>query len=308
MSPAAVLAILVTVGQSQSPVVKAMFGAASDVVGAGAVRLVEARPLSDAEALRIETALATRAIVQFEWQDPAEQHAHLRLHAARTDRWIDRDIAFAAEDTAIERGRTLGFALASMLPEGDPSLRFEMPAEPPPPPPMRRNAAGLAATATAGLGGPASGWGAVATLEHFVDEAFSLDVAVAGRLGHIDELDMSELATSAGVGGAWWPAAPTPARSWGVAVRLEALLLYHAVSHTRAGGSVQWKGELLPGADLKLEGSYRVAQRLELVAGGGAEVAFGTIDVTVTPAPSGDGVATIPALRALAEVGIRARF
>jgi hypothetical protein len=308
MSPAAVLAILITVGQSQSPVVKAMFGAASDVVGAGAVRLVEVRQLSDAEALQLETSLAARATVQLDWLDAGRQHARLRLHAARTDRWIDRDLAFAAEDTPTERGRTLGFAIASMLPEGDPSLQFERPAEPPAPPSMRRYAAGLAATGTMGLGGAASGWGAVATVERFFGETLSLDVALAGRLGHIDELDARELATSAGVGGAWWPVAPTETRGWGLALRVEALLLYHAVSHQRVGGAVHWKGDLLPGADVKLEGTYLVRRGLELVAGGGAEIAFGTIDVTVTPAPSGEGTATIPALRALAEVGIRARF
>jgi hypothetical protein len=308
MSPV-VLAILVAVGESRSPVVTTVDQAASDVVGAGAVKIVEVAMLSDAEALRVESALATRATVQLEWRDPAKQNAHLRLHAARTDRWIDRDIAFAAEDTPVERGRTLGFAIASMLPEGDPSLRFELRDEPaPPPPPPSRNAAALAATATAGLGGPASGWGGVATVERFFGDSTSLDVSVAGRLGRIAELGARELTTSAGVGGAWWPVAPTASRSWGVALRVEALLLYHAVSHARAGGAVQWKGDLLPGADLKVEGTYRLVPAFEVVAGVGAEVAFGTIDVTVTPPPAGDGLATIPSLRALAALGIRARF
>jgi len=307
MSVAAVLAILVVAGESQTPVIATTYGSASDVVGTGGtVRLVEVAALSDAEALRVEKALSTRATVQLEWRDATHLRASLRLHASRTDRWVDREIAFADEDTPVERGRTLGFAIASMLPEGDPELSFEAPTSPPAP--LGQHAASLAATGTAGLGGPASGYGAVAMLERFVDEALSLDLALAGRLGHIDALDARELATSAGVGGAWWPAPQTRDRAWGVAIRLEALLLYHAVSHQHTSGTVEWKGHLLPGADLKLEATARLAGPLELVAAVGAEVAFGTIGVTVTPPPPGGGTATIPALRALAEAGIRARF
>src|SRR5438552_511445 len=83
--------------------------------------------------------------------------------------------------------------------------------------------------------------GSVATVERFVGDALSLDVAVAGRLGRIDALDARELATSAATGGAWWPVPSTPDRRWGLGLRLEALLLYHAVSHARTGGTVEWK-------------------------------------------------------------------
>ncbi len=40
------------------------------------------------------------------------------MHVAETDDWIERTIVFAVVDTAIRaRGRALGFAVTSMLPE-----------------------------------------------------------------------------------------------------------------------------------------------------------------------------------------------
>src|SRR5437899_12022803 len=95
MPAAVVLAILVAAGEAQTPEVAAMVAAASEVVGTdGAVRLIAAPQLSDAEALRLERALPVSATVQMAWRDAGRLDAHLRLHAARTDRWIERELTF----------------------------------------------------------------------------------------------------------------------------------------------------------------------------------------------------------------------
>ena len=49
----------------------------------------------------------------------AHEHQDARLHVFRHDesRWIDRDIHFRSVDAPRERGRTIGFALASMMPD-----------------------------------------------------------------------------------------------------------------------------------------------------------------------------------------------
>jgi hypothetical protein len=39
------------------------------------------------------------------------------MHFARSQRWVERSFDFSASDPAVERGRTLGFAAAAMLPE-----------------------------------------------------------------------------------------------------------------------------------------------------------------------------------------------
>jgi hypothetical protein len=313
MTSAVVLVILVAAGQEQTPATAAMVASATEVIGgAGAVRLAARGPLPDDGAVRLESELAARAIVQVTWREGERLRASLRLHAARTDRWIDREIVFSNADTPAERGRTLGFAVASMLPEGDPTLRFE-PGEssapnPPPAPRPLRNAVGLVGLAGAGLGGPADGLGGALSLEAFVADAVSVGGSFTGREGRIDALSASMWTTSAGLGAAWWPVSPL-AHGFGVALRAEGLALYHLVSHTSPRGGKEWKGHLVPGAALRVEGTWQVARHLDLLLGGGGEVAFGTIDVDIVPAPTtGAGSAQIPALRATIAAGIRARF
>lgn len=311
MPTAVVLVILVVTGRAQAPAVTAMLDAATQVVATpGAVRVVEVAALSDAEALRLESALAARASAQVEWSDAAQLHARVRLHGARTLRWLERSLDFSPSDTPFERGRALGFTLASMLPESDPALRFDAPAAPAPAPPAPpgKTALGLAAVAATGLGGPATGYGGAATAETFVGERFSLDAAVAARFGHLDVPAASLLVTSLGVGGAWWARPAADAHALGLAVRGRALLLHHAVSHTRSGGEVERKGQLLPGLELAVEATYGLGRGLEVCASLGLEAALGTIDVTVVSASQDGGTATIPALRGRALTGLRVRF
>jgi len=314
MTTVAVLAILVAAGEAGSPVTAAMTNAATEVVGsAGGVRVVEAGGLSDSEALRVERQLSTRVVVQLAWGDARHLRARLRLHAALTDRWVDRELTFAEADTPAERGRALGFAMASMLPEGDPSLALATSDEPrqeapgPGPAPGSRV---LDATflAGAGLGGPAGGLGGRLAYERFVLPRASVDLALAGRLDRISNLDARELTSSFGLGAAYWVAAPTHADRVGVAIRGEALLIYESVAHADAAGATSWKGHALLGVDASVEGTLRVARTLELVLRGGAELAFGTVDVTVVAAPPASGTARLPASRALGGIGLRARF
>jgi hypothetical protein len=315
MSTAVVLAILVAAGEGQAVSTTAMVAAAAEVVGSpAAVRVLEVPVVSDAEVVRTEQALALRAVVQLTWRDATRLSARLRLHATRTDRWVDRDISFLPDDKPTERGRTLGFAIASMLPEGDPTLELTSASVEAAPLPVAADespgprAVQLTALAGAGLGGPASGLGASLRVETFVSESASLGASLSGRLGRISALDADELTTSFGLGGAWWPVPPSSARRLGLGLRAEALLLYHAVSHDRAGGTTEWKGHALPGAAIQVESTWRLRRGLELVVAAGTEVAFGTIDVIIATAPQSAGTATIPALRALAEGGIRLRF
>jgi hypothetical protein len=312
MTPAAILAILVATGEAHAAPTTAMAAAAAEVIGTpGGVRVVEAPALADTEALRVERELGTRAVVALAWADPEHLRARLRLHAARTDRWIDRELDFASGDTPAERGRALGFAMASMLPEGDPTLPIATrvpPAAPAPPPRLGANAVEGAFLAGAGIGGSAGGLGGRLTFEHFVTSGASIGGSLSGRSGRISDLDAPEVTASAGLGGALWPIAPAPDRRCGLAIRAEALLIYEAVAHTDAAGATAWKGQALPGGALALAGTFRVAGPLELLVAARAEVAIGTVDVTVMAVPPAGGTARIPAARALGEAGLRARF
>jgi hypothetical protein len=311
MTPAALLAILVATGEAGAAPTTAMAAAAGEVVGAaGAVRVVEASVLTDAESLRVERELGVRAVVTLTWGDAARLHARLRLHAARTDRWIDRELDFSPGDGPAERGRALGFAMASMLPEGDPTLSLATP-EPPTATPQRppgATAFEASFVAAMGIDGPAGGLGGRLAIERFIARRASLVVSVAGREERLDSLDAREVTASAGVGGALWAMAPASNERFGLALRGEALLFYEAVAHDDAAGGSSWKGHPLPGAALGLVGTVRVADGLEAFVSAGAELAFGTIDVTVVAAPPRGGTVRIPPERGLAACGLRARF
>jgi hypothetical protein len=312
MTPATVLAILVAAGEAHAAPTTGMAAAAAEVIGDPAgVRVVEAAALEDAEALRVERELPARAVVALAWADAAHLHARLRLHAARTDRWIDRDLNFSTADTPAERGRALGFAMASMLPEGDPELPLATrnpPAPSPPPAPLGANAFEAAFLAAVGLGGPAGGLGGRLAFERFVTSGASLGLSLSGRSAHIADLDATEVTATAGLSGTLWPIAPARNRRLALAIRGAALLVYQAVAHTNAAGATAWKGAALPGGALSIIGAVRLSGPLELFVAGTAEVAFGTVDVRVLAAAPAGGADRIPAARALGEAGLRIAF
>lgn len=112
------LIVLVAAGQAASPLTIAMAQATHDAF-AGAVtdtRETRATP-TDADALLAEAISHPDAVAQVLWEDSRHRHAILRMHFARSQRWVERSFEFSPSDPAIERGRTLGFAAAAMLPE-----------------------------------------------------------------------------------------------------------------------------------------------------------------------------------------------
>jgi hypothetical protein len=118
MSVAAVLAIVVAVGEAQSSTSVALMAAAEESVGtATTVRMVEVPAPSRAAGLSVERQLGAGSVVVLSWKEPAHLHAVLLHHVVATDRWTIRRMSFARADALHERGRTLGLAVASMSPE-----------------------------------------------------------------------------------------------------------------------------------------------------------------------------------------------
>lgn len=118
MAAAAVLAIVVAVGEAHSRPSVALLAAVEESLGSStSTRLVEVDTPTEANALRVERELGATAAVIVLWKEAAYVHATLRLHVARPDRWTFRSITFDSQDTLAERGRTLGLTVASMMPE-----------------------------------------------------------------------------------------------------------------------------------------------------------------------------------------------
>jgi hypothetical protein len=116
---AVTLIVLVAAGAAGDPTTVAMTAATRDALGGAPVEVRETRgPPDDEAALAMEASSHADAIVELRWADARHGQATLRLHIAAGGRWIERVIRFKPADAYAERGRTLGFEVASMLPEG----------------------------------------------------------------------------------------------------------------------------------------------------------------------------------------------
>jgi hypothetical protein len=334
MTPAIVLAILVASNDAQSAETRAMRVAAAEALGSEALVTVREQPsLSDDAALTAEDQLRAASVVQVMWLDAARTSARVRLHVAETRVWIDRTVTFSPADTPPERGRTLGFAVTSMLPEEVLAARSRIvlprdeaaaPARPAPPPPAAatgpapsppplRYAFRLAADGSTGIDGTAAGTGGALDAEFFFGPAPSLRVGFAARTGDVPGLAGSDTTMAVRAGFALWPLAPSAGAPVSVGVQVDALALHHDLSHRSNKGEVTRLARWLPGMDVLVELGLRVERTVYLVAAVGGEIAFGATDVRVNTQLNGEIVdsqivATIPPLRGVAELGLRFLF
>ena len=142
MSAAAVLVIVIAAGEARAPTTQALLTtAAAALPPETVVRVVPVADASEADLARIGRELGAGAVVAVSWR---AARASLRLHVAHGDRSTVRAIDFSPADSATERGRTLGFAIASMWPEsvaGTASAGRPPPATGPPPEPTKEAAA-----------------------------------------------------------------------------------------------------------------------------------------------------------------------
>jgi hypothetical protein len=162
-------------------------------------------------------------------------------------------------------------------------------------------AVGLAAT---GIGGSASGIGAEVGGRWLFAGALSLRISGGIRRGDIPEASAISEMEFVSLGLAF--EAPVSARSQlALGGRVSGLALRHEVDHLSSDDRApDRKSRLLPGADAVFEASWHFSSSAAFVAGVGSELAFGHTDILV----KGREVTEIPPLRALAELGIQAKF
>jgi hypothetical protein len=183
-----------------------------------------------------------------------------------------------------------------------PSARLAVPADIAPFRPVR---VGISAVGAIGIGGLAYGLGAGAECELFLARDLGVRIGAGVRIGSISELPGKDLVSSLAAGLDWWALPTSSSRSVGFGLRGDLLAIHHQVTATSAGQQ-EAHGRLMPGADLLLSAGFRLTSRVELVAGLGAEIAFGTTEIRTGSPP--ETVATIPALREVTEVGFRLGF
>jgi hypothetical protein len=121
MADAATLIVLVAAGEAADATTRAMARATREALGPVAhviVRETAGEP-GDADVAAVEHSDNPDAVVELSWigvRESRHRQASVRMHL-RTGRWVDRWITFRPTDADGERGRTVGFAIASILPE-----------------------------------------------------------------------------------------------------------------------------------------------------------------------------------------------
>lgn len=259
--------------------------------------------------------------------------ARLHCYLPRRERWVDREISFGGGATdptreASERGRLLGFAVATMFAEGpsdeqrEPPRAIPKPDRPtaprpaprpssapadqapnPAPSPIRHRSLEFAGIASSGLDGTASGIGASAGVRWQGLPPLALRGFIAGRAGNVAAAQASTRTAQigAGVACAFLP----PERTLELGVRADALLSYFEATHLSEDDiAPDTKRRWLPGVDAVLEGGFRFAGSAGVFTGLGIEAMFGSTEIYT----HGRRVAVVPPLRVIGELGFRTRF
>jgi hypothetical protein len=168
-----IVAIVIAAGQGQAPGTAALLAALTEALGPGASIVVQTSVAvpSDADLLRVEELVHAAAVAVVVpgggvAAGAAAPVVHLRVHLlggathpgragtpGRTPprgRWISRQLVFVPGDAAVERGRTVGLAVASMVLAGAGAVSGPSPSVNPTPPNDPGEGSGL-------LGGAGSG-------------------------------------------------------------------------------------------------------------------------------------------------------
>jgi hypothetical protein len=287
---------------------------------------------SDADLTAMGNAAHATLLGVVSWSDK-QRRVVIRFVTLPGGRWNDREVRFDAADVPNERGRTVGFALASMMPEeafADPAAHPPAPppapppvpppspspspspslspppaeARPPAPPrpnPLALDACGLAVAAPSGYGG---GIGGVLALRVPLVGALGVRVAANARAESIGPAQASLRAITGAAGLAWQPWLD-PQRRWAVGLRADALLVNLDVAHlSEDDAEAAHLSRFMGGVDGALEGTFRFAEHAALVSAVGTEVVFGRTDIYVGERQ----VTSLPPVKLMAELGLRVSF
>jgi hypothetical protein len=324
---ALVILVFVEAQDAGSPLSGALARAAEEGLGPGAavsIRTID-RGVPDRALLDAGRAESATAVARISWLNERRLEARVEVITTATGASAAQTLTFDASDPVEERGRALGLVLAAMLdPEAaarrDPAaarrdasateVRMPAPAVVSAPPaepvaPARRWALDAAAEGGVALGGAGSGVGGAIGLRWLPTRRLGGRVGVRARFGEVGEAQAASLALSIAAGGVLSIIEAAEGRRFGLAMRLDALLLYESLSHLSADDPEPVRrGRLLPGAALLAEAHWSLSPTLALLLAAGPEVAFGRTRVLVRQAE----VAELAPIRVAVQGGLVARF
>jgi hypothetical protein len=326
MSVALVVVILVAAEDARDPATTAMTATTQEALGPDAivvVREVAAMPPDD-EAERLEGTLHAEAVVEVTWPGATHDRAHLRVHVlTASPPWAERDLVFAAADAQGERGRTIAFTVAAMLPApvvrdvdaAAPSRDRAPPVTPPPvvaperPVAARvearpRAAFDLAAAAALGVRGNAGGLGGEVGARWSPARSIWLAGFASAMLGDMEVAQATSRSIRLAAGVAWEPLVAESTQPFGVGLVLDFGASRHALTRTIVGASPVNAARWIGVGQLRVELTWWFLRQTALVSSLGAELAFGPTHVLV----DGRTAETIPLFRGLFALGVRSQF
>lgn len=311
----ALLIVFVLTQEASKPETQAFTAAALEVLGAKAQVRVVAVP-ADLADLKVE-AQTTRAradgAIELSWTDDRSR-AFAHCYMAGEQRWIDRSIGFGQAEDDSERGRMLGYAVASMFLTG-PLQRDDVPRVASPAIPETRATSDAPSSAggnqraldfgglvSHGVGGEADALGVSAAFRFSAMAPLWLRVAVSARGGEIPaaQASMKAFQTNAGADLVLFDSGRIS-----IGLRGDLIGSWLEVGHLSADDpAVVRQHRWLFGADAVASGGLRLSAGASLFVGAGLEAMFGRTDIYT----HGVRVATIPPLRMIAELGLRSEF
>lgn len=310
--------------------VSAFQQAVQRVLGSDARVQTQLVPSDPADDEVVSRASGADGVVELSFS-PEGQKVRLHCYVSREKRWLDREISFGESRGSVhsessERGRLLGFAVATMYagdaagtppevratPEPKASPPRFVPSAPAPardrPTPARsehqpRRMAEFGAIVSSGLGGTASGLGASAGFRWGLAGPVWGRLFVAGRAGNIPEAQAST--RTALMGGGVALALLPESSSYELGARLDAFAGYFDASHLSEDDVVpDRRSRWQLGGDLVAEGGWRLSPVAGLFLGMGLEAMLGETAIYTHH----ERVAVVPPFRVTAELGFRTRF
>jgi hypothetical protein len=327
MSIALVILVLQTSQGPLAPDTDVLKSAAQDALGdevSVTVRNVAHAP-SDNEALAMERTLGADALAEISWLRADPPVVALHVHAASPSRWIHREIRFSPADVPADASRTIGFAIASMVPDAPrpPLAVADSTSSPPPPAVETLNSASLespradgtseetrkvttyaidvSAVGATSLRGAGAGLGGTVGARWYFARHVGLRAAASLRSENAERAEASSVFADGALG---VTLRSDEVSRFSFGARSDLIVGHQQLSH---GPAIEHRreteGRWVPGADLVLEGAWSFARSADVTAGAGAEALFGRTDVVV----HGHEVEAFP-IALLLEVGVRAKF
>jgi hypothetical protein len=301
LAATALLVIWVSAAELSSPGTQALVHTARDALGP----TMEVRVAAAAEGARPGPTTPTTGVVELSWE--SESGARLHCYVPASGRWVDRSVTFDSDDPPVERGRTLGFVVASIFVE---EPRRERAAPAPKPPPSRPVTAkapstrtGAAAAMTVVGPGDGTSFGGRVVLDYRVFSNLRVGIAGEARFGTLP----SAQATSRllGVGGqvTWeaWQPEPHSYVGPGLAVYAAELRITHL---SPDGPNAASKSHWFPAVQPVLGGGIGIGAASAAYAEVGAEVVAGRTTIEV----EGESRARTGYVTPTARIGLRTEF